>query len=255
MKGKIVCSKSKVVEADRIQKPKEIKNLQETVFFTADIFFVNRIPFFITFSRNIYFTGISNLHGRTALIVFNVFKEFFRFYLQWGFLIQTVHDDGEFGALQVIIQNIPAGPRVNLTSADEQVPEIEQRMWVVKKRSRSFCHIIHFNRIPRLMVIYIVLNISKMLNYFPTKGGIFVKISPHWVIIGDSLDYKNHLRIQVWKYCQVHENETPSNNNKARTQGAICLVPCSNLQGGYRFMSLKTGSKIMRYHWNEIPML
>ena len=50
-------------------------------------------------------------------------------------------------------------------------------------------------------------------------------------------------------YCQVHENEGPRNSDKTRTQGAICLGPCGNLHGGFKFMSLKTGQKITKYNW------
>ena len=73
-------------------------------------------------SRKIDFTGVSHLKGRTAEIIFDAFKAIFRFYLQQGFRIQTVHKDGEFGALKDLIQNMPAGPIVNLTSANEHVP-------------------------------------------------------------------------------------------------------------------------------------
>ena len=124
LNGKTVRCKPTVVSWDRIKIPKEIANLKKTVFLTADIFFVNVIPFFIPLSRKIDFTGVSHLQGRTAAIIFNAFKAIFRFYLQRGFLIQTVHADGEFGVLKDLIQNIPAGPRVNLTSANKHVPEI-----------------------------------------------------------------------------------------------------------------------------------
>ena len=110
--------------------------------------------------------------GRMKEIIFDDFKAIFRFYLQQGFRIQTVHADGEFGALKDIIQNMLAGPRVNLTSAYKHVPEIERRICVVKEISRIFHHIFPFNRIPKLMSIHAILNIANMLNYFLTKQGI-----------------------------------------------------------------------------------
>ena len=112
------------VDSDCIKIPKEIANLKKTVYLTADIFFVNGITLFISLSRRFYFTGVSHLKGRTAAIVFDAFKDIFIFYLQQGFRIQTVHADGEFGALKDLIQNTPEGPTVNLTSANKNVPEI-----------------------------------------------------------------------------------------------------------------------------------
>ena len=44
------------------------------------------------------------------------------------------------------------------------------------------------------------------------------------------------------------------NSDKSRTQGAICLGPYGNLQGRFKFMSLKTGQNITRYNWYEIPI-
>ena len=44
------------------------------------------------------------------------------------------------------------------------------------------------------------------------------------------------------------------NSDKARTQGAVCLGTCGNLQGGFKFMSLQTGQKIKRYNWDEITI-
>ena len=125
LKGKTVQGKPTVLALDRIKIPKEIDNLKKTIFLTADIFFVNGIPFFISLSRKIDLTGVSHLKGRAAANIFDAFKDTFRFYLKQGFSIQTVHADGEFGALKDIIQNIPAGPRVNLTSANEHILEIE----------------------------------------------------------------------------------------------------------------------------------
>ena len=92
-----------MVDLDRMKIPKEIANLKKTVFLTADICFVNRIPFFISLSRKIDFTEVSHLKGRTTAIIFNAFKDNFRFYLQRGFRIQSVHADGEFGALKYLI--------------------------------------------------------------------------------------------------------------------------------------------------------
>ena len=93
-----------MVALDRIKTPKEISNLKKTIFLTADILFVNGIPSFIFLSRKIDFTGVSHPKERTAAIIFNDFKAIFRFYLHQGSRIQTVHADGELGALKDLIK-------------------------------------------------------------------------------------------------------------------------------------------------------
>ena len=149
---------------------------------------------------------------------------------------------------------MPGGPRLNLTSADEHIPEIERRIWVVKERSRAMRHSLPFNRIPKLITIHAILNIGKMLNYYLTKGGIGIYMSPQEILNGEDLNYNKHLKLQFGQYCQVQENDTPRNSEKARTQGSICLGQSGNQQGGYQFMILKTGKKITMYSWDEIPM-
>ena len=87
MKGKNFRDKPTVVALDRIKIPKDIANIKKTVFITTDIFFVNRIPFFISMRRKTDFVGVSHLKGRTAAIILYAFKAVFRFYLQQDFRI------------------------------------------------------------------------------------------------------------------------------------------------------------------------
>ena len=71
---------------------------------------------------------------------------------------------------------------------------------------------------------------------------------------GECLDQENHLCLQFGEYSQVYEEELPRNSNKPRTLGYVCLGPTHNEQGGFKFMSLTTGSAITRYGWDQIPM-
>jgi hypothetical protein len=103
-------------------------------------------------------------------------------------------------------------------------------------------------------MIHNVLNAVKMLNFFPTKGGISDTLSPKKIMSGETLDYKKHLSLQVGQYCQVHEEDIPRNSQSPRTKGAILLGPSGNLQGGYKFMALNTGNKITHRSWDVIPM-
>ena len=94
-------------------------------------------------------------------------------------------------------------------------------------------HSLHFNRITKLTTIHAILKIGKMLNYFPTKGGIAIEMSPRTILNGKNLNYNNHLKLNFGQYCQVHKNDTPRNSEKARTQGVICIRPSRNQQSGY----------------------
>jgi hypothetical protein len=174
------------------------------VYITADLFFVNKIPFFLTLSHKICFTAINHLADRAVPQIFMAFKEIYQYYLQRGFCITTVHVDGEFEPLKVLIKSLPGGPMVNLASPNEHVPEIKQQIQVVKEQSRAAHHSLTFQHIPKLLMIHIVLNAIKMLNFFLTKGGISDTLSPKTIMFRETLDYRKHLSLQVGQYCQVH---------------------------------------------------
>jgi hypothetical protein len=71
---------------------------------------------------------------------------------------------------------------------------------------------------------------------------------------GQTLEYKKHLSLQLGQYCRVHEEDNPRNSQIARTKGAISLGPSGNLQGGFKFMALNSGKKIVHHSWDVIPM-
>jgi hypothetical protein len=108
---------------------------------------------------------------------------------------------------------------------------------------------------PKLLKIHIIFHALKLLNFFPMKGGVLDTLSPKTIMCGEILDYKKHLRLQIREYCQVHEEDTPRNSLRPRTKGASSLGPSANLQGGFKFMALNTGKKIIRRSWDMIPML
>ena len=66
-------------------------------------------------------------------------------------------------------------------------------------------------------------------------------------------EYSTRCQLQVGTYCEVQDDLTPTNNQKPRTVPALALEPAGNLQGGYRFLSLKSKQVMTRYSWTEVP--
>jgi hypothetical protein len=252
LKSKTTRSKSIPVARDYVKVPMDLMKLHKEVLLTTDIFFVDKIPFFLTLSQKIYFTAVNHLTDRTVPLIFKAFKDMYQYYLNRGFHIKTVHADGEFLPLKPLIESMPGGPMVNLASANEHVPEIERRIRVVKERCQATRHCLPNERIPKLMTIHIVLNVVKLLNFFRTKGGVSDTLSTKTIMSAETLDFKKHLNLQIGQYCQVHEEDTPRNSQAARTKGAISLGPSENLQGGFKFMALNSGKKIVRRSWDVI---
>ena len=93
-----------------------------------------------------------------------------------------------------------------------------------------------------------------MLNHFPAKGGTFDMIIPTTIMTGDIIHYKRHIGIHIGQNFQVKEEDTPCNRNKPRNKGAICMGPSGNIQGGFKFMRLRSMKNITRRSWDMIPM-
>ncbi len=90
-----------VVRQDVIEIPKEIRELQKDVILTIDIFFVNKIPFFTTYSLIICFLSVMHLSNRKALTIFNALKSMCGNYLQQGFqIVVFIKGDGKFAPLE-----------------------------------------------------------------------------------------------------------------------------------------------------------
>jgi hypothetical protein len=173
----------------------ELIKLHKEVFLTTSIFFFNKIPFFLTLSRKICFTAVNHLADRTIPTIFKAFKEMYQYYLQRGFHIKTVHADGKFAPLKPLIESMPGDPMVNLASANEHVTYIERIIRVVKEWCRETWHSLPYERIPKLMTIHIVLNVVKLLNFPPTKGGVSDTLIPKTIMSGETLDFKKHLSL------------------------------------------------------------
>ena len=172
LKGKTTRKTPPAVRSDIVEIPVEIRQLHRNVTMSIDIFFVNKIPFFITLSRKICFTTVTHLTNRKTATIFSAFKSIFMYYLQKGFQIVTVTADNEFAPLAELMYELPGAPALNLTSANEHEPYIERRIRVVKERTRAVRHSLPFTQIPAKIITHMVFFVVKLLNYFPAKGGV-----------------------------------------------------------------------------------
>ena len=76
--------------------------------------FCEKIPLFLTLTWNIYLKEFNRLVNCTVPEIFNDFKDVQYNYIHCGFRITTLHADGEYGTLNILIESIPGGPLVNL---------------------------------------------------------------------------------------------------------------------------------------------
>ena len=214
--------------------------------------FVNRIPFFASISRHLKFTTADTLHNRTTSQLVQCVTNVKALYTKRGFNVTAALMDGEFVTMRTDLLNM--GMLLNTSPASEHVPEIKRQHRVIKERARACRHSLPFKMIPKIMITEMIYNCVLWINAFHTKAGVSASIRPRTLLTGVKFDYKCHCKLAFGAYAQVHEENLTTNSQQAQTLGAICLGPAGNLQGGYKFMNLRTGKKLTRRRWMALPM-
>ena len=103
------------------------------------------------------------------------------------------------------------------------------------------------------MTIDLAKHVVMLLNTFPPKIGLAKIYSPRTIMTGKAIYCKKSYKIHFGAYTQVHEDRNVTNTLEERTPGEICLGPTSKLQGRYNFFSLRSGRKITRGSFTELP--
>ena len=103
------------------------------------------------------------------------------------------------------------------------------------------------------MVIDLVHLCAFWLNVFPPGlKTIHPTMSPRAILTGLEVDFNNHCKLKFVEYVYTHEEH--DSTMASCTCAASALRSTGNNQGGYYFMSLRTGERINRNYWTAIPL-
>jgi hypothetical protein len=181
--------------------------------------------------------------NRTHDEYYCVLDKILRLYNGAGFVIKTIHCDGEFHALMERVKD-DLGVRMNITNALDHVPEAEQNNRTIKERVWAAYHRLPYKAIPRVMIRYLVETQASQMNYFPVKGGISTYHSPRSILGLATLEYDKHCTVPFGAYVPANHETNQTSSNAPRTLDAIYLKPEMNLQGGHELMDLNSGQEI-----------
>ena len=192
--------------------------------------FVNSVPFLVSSSRNINLTTIKHAPSPcTADKLGFLLHRIINVYARAGFTVRTILMDNEFEKVRDYVQHTI----LNTTAAAEHVGDIERRIRVIKERCRGIICTLPYTSLPKIMVVHLLHHVVLWLNNFPVDKGVSSRFSPREIILRHKLDAKRHCRAPFGAYCEVHEENDPTNSMKSRGIPAICLGPTGNLQGTY----------------------
>jgi hypothetical protein len=114
-------------------------------------------------------------------------NEILRHYDRAGFVIRTIHCDGEFcGMMEKVKDDLDADR--NFTNAGNHVPEAERNNQTIKERIQGAYHCLPYKAIPQIMIRYLAM----IQAAHSVKGGVSKYYSPRMISNQTNLDYTKH---------------------------------------------------------------
>ena len=118
VRDKTVRKKTEHVNGETISIPRDFYKLHHFVTLTADIMFVNGVPFLTTLSRKIKLRTVKHIQSQTVALLSNVLTKILKLYVRGRFAVNLIMD-GEFAKLESSFDLV----EINTTAAREHVGE------------------------------------------------------------------------------------------------------------------------------------
>ena len=256
LKGKTVRRRPKQVNIPvtiPIGIPDDIMTALKSVTLCADIFYVDKLKFVVTLSRNLHFGTVEYIINRKQETIFEAMTNVLALYTYFNFTVRSLLTDGEFNVLKD--KFLEKGVLLNVAAAHEHVGDIERYIRVIKERVRAVIATLPFDHFPRILRREIILFAVSALNMTIRLNGVTPHHSPTSIVTGQELDVNKNCSLPFGGYCQVGYYDEPRNDTEiARTIDALALRPTGNAQGGYFFLRIDTWKRISRHDWKELPM-
>ena len=243
LKGKTVQKQSpKVKTPDYMAPPLEVTKLKDKIVLEADVIYVSGIMFWFTMSRKLDFLTIERIADRRTETIAKATTNVLALYKSKALTVRTLCVDAEFGTPAFITSMLRYSVSMNEASAREHAGGIERKTRTLKERVRAGRSQMPFKKIPKVMTSDLVKDVVSWLNRFHNKSSMIPTVGARSLITGVQFDFLLHCQVEFGQYCEVHEDQDIKNSvDKERTVGAIAIKASRNLQGGYRFLNLKTG--------------
>ena len=87
-------------------------------------------------------------------------------------------------------KNLPIN--INYTNAQEHVPRAERNNRIIQERTRSNYYQIPYERFPRIITKYLVMEAPKKIDFFPSKHEVSKYYRPYMILHQENLDFNKH---------------------------------------------------------------
>ena len=239
---------NRVPSVDIIPLPEYVLQWHSNVTLCVDCFYINKMAFLHTISRDICFRTVEYLAEERKSFLLSGIRQVIKFYEDRGLVVQCVRGDGQFACLKEDLRPVI----LQISAAGEHVPEVERSIQTVKNDCRTLFNSLPYERFPPILIKNIVEYQVRYRNLFPAQNGVSNSLSPTSIMTGMPPPSYADFPLSFGEYVQVHDHPSTTNDMNPRTTGAIAMGP-ENRQGGWKFMTLSTGSSVLRYKWTPLP--
>ncbi len=240
LRGSTTRTKPTRVTPTVVSVPRDFYKLHRFVTLSADVMFVNGLPFLTTVSENIEFLTAEFLPNRKATTLCSTLKKVMTLYGRNGFVVRVVHMDNEFGPLKEELPNV----EIELTAKGEHVCPIERQHRTIKNRARGTIAELLYLYLPTQMVIHLIYHVVMCLN--ATNFKLLPTLSAREFVTGLGFDVSLHCQQPFGQYVEPHEDDEITNTMDSRTGPCICLGSTGNRRGTQKVLSLTSNQVIRR---------
>jgi len=120
--------------------------------------------------------------------------------------------DGKFEAVKTKLAGLI---EINITAANEHVPEIERKIRHLKERCRTGKASLPYEVFPNIMIRSLVTYVTMILNVHIDKNGISQEFSPCELVLRWQLDWGKHCRAPFGAYCVAYDDPSATNTRSA----------------------------------------
>jgi hypothetical protein len=252
IRGKTVRKRPHRVRPELITIPQELYERTRDVILTADVMFVDGLPFFVTLSRGIKLVTLEFLPSRTTDQLHKSLLAVARLYRRGGFLVKLMAlMDMEFKKLEDGSTEVA----INTTVAREHVSDIERCIRIIKDRCRSVLSELPYKKfLPDIFIVHLLKFVVLWLNTFPSDNGVSTEFSPREIVTSLRLEYAKHCKARFGAYIEASQDPDVSNTTDDRTAPCIVLGPTGNEQGSVFCFNLETKKVVTRRVIKPLPM-
>ena len=245
IKGKTTRKNTSKVLHEDIYIPENIIRNNKNVNLNIDTMYVNGVCFLTSISEDIHYRTAQYIKNRKSETYNNAMKELIGLYQKADFKIKNINCDKEFeNIFNDLAQKMEIN--INIIPAQAHVAKAERNIRVIKERIRSNVHNLPYQNIPKIILIHIVQEAAKKLNYFPVKNGISPHYSPRAIMIKKPLDYLTHGIHHTGEFVMAHNDEAIKNNLNPRALECIYLRSSDTVYNKHEFYHIPTKRIITR---------